>query len=625
MVHMELVMDNGNVNNRKEKAWVLAVAFLVLSGVLIVHSSYYMPFLSDDSLISLRYLHRFLHGDGLTWTDGIRVEGYSNLSWILLLACLGIFNVDLIVAARILGIAGMAVVMLSTLLWYTRTNTLRQIWLPLAAGLLFFCLAAPTAVWAIGGLEQPLYAALLAIAIPLCFAVIESDNLNLKKTLLASLTLGLMCITRPDGPIFTVAAIAAFLLSWRYSEHKRPLHTVLVLLVFPALFYAGQTVFRLYYYGEIVPNTAFAKFTPSFHHFIAGMQYVAYGMLSLAPFSLIAVVSLIISLRSQQTRGRAILLLAMTFLWLSYVAAIGGDIFPAWRHFIPVIVIFTFAVIEGSLLACRHIEKKNASNRPVLAAGFVVLFVVYLVIQFNDPRNKLAVLERWEWDGKNVGLLLKRAFSKQQPLIAVTAAGCLPYWSELPSLDMLGLNDYYLPRHPPKDLGQGYIGHELGSGRYVLEREPDIIIFHVGLLRDNFRSGQEMQQTDEFYKNYAPIKVLIPDRRLAILWVRKYSNKIGMHQTPYEIEVPGFLLNANPDTFAYLNSRDKLVVSTVVGQPVGIDITVPSSEEWSCKVKASEEGVDCHMKRQGLGSKIMLETSSYRPVEIEKLVLNRDR
>ena len=41
----------------------------------MLHSYYYMPFLSDDSLISLRYANRLLDGKGLTWTEGQPVEG----------------------------------------------------------------------------------------------------------------------------------------------------------------------------------------------------------------------------------------------------------------------------------------------------------------------------------------------------------------------------------------------------------------------------------------------------------------------------------------------------------------------------------------------------------------------
>ena len=45
--------------------------------------------------------------------------------------------------------------------------------------------------------------------------------------------------------------------------------------------------------------------------------------------------------------------------------------------------------------------------------------------------------------------------------------GTLAYWSELPALDMLGLNDRYLATHPPADFGQGGLGHELGDADYV--------------------------------------------------------------------------------------------------------------------------------------------------------------
>src|SRR5687768_11268585 len=41
------------------------------------------PWVVDDAFISLRYADRLVAGDGLTWTDGERVEGYSNLLWVL--------------------------------------------------------------------------------------------------------------------------------------------------------------------------------------------------------------------------------------------------------------------------------------------------------------------------------------------------------------------------------------------------------------------------------------------------------------------------------------------------------------------------------------------------------------
>ena len=63
------------------------------------------PFFADDAFISLRYAERLLHGHGLTWNDGERVEGYSNLLWTLLCAGLGGLGCDLTFAARGIGIA----------------------------------------------------------------------------------------------------------------------------------------------------------------------------------------------------------------------------------------------------------------------------------------------------------------------------------------------------------------------------------------------------------------------------------------------------------------------------------------------------------------------------------------
>ncbi len=53
------------------------------------------------------------------------------------------------------------------------------------------------------------------------------------------------------------------------------------------------------------------------------------------------------------------------------------------------------------------------------------------MLQILNDEAQGAIAERWEWDGKVIGLLLKKTFSAQQPLVAVTAAGCIPYWSRV--------------------------------------------------------------------------------------------------------------------------------------------------------------------------------------------------
>ncbi len=71
-------------------------------------------------------------------------------------------------------------------------------------------------------------------------------------------------------------------------------------------------------------------------------------------------------------------------------------------------------------------------------------------MQITAPANRVARLQRWELNGEVVGKLLHAAFAPKQPLMAVTAAGALPYYADLPALDMLGLNDRYLPKFVKK-------------------------------------------------------------------------------------------------------------------------------------------------------------------------------
>src|SRR5262249_10141180 len=86
------------------------IVFLLSLAVLAVNAAHYRAFF-DDAFVSLRYVDRFVHGQGLTWTDGERVEGYSNLSWILLLSVPGALGFDLVASARVLGmLASMGVV-----------------------------------------------------------------------------------------------------------------------------------------------------------------------------------------------------------------------------------------------------------------------------------------------------------------------------------------------------------------------------------------------------------------------------------------------------------------------------------------------------------------------------------
>ena len=77
--------DKAALRPRASWRWT-ALAALPALALFALQAGWPWPFFSDDSFISLRYAARLLAGEGLTWTDGERVEGYSNLLWVLLTA-----------------------------------------------------------------------------------------------------------------------------------------------------------------------------------------------------------------------------------------------------------------------------------------------------------------------------------------------------------------------------------------------------------------------------------------------------------------------------------------------------------------------------------------------------------
>jgi hypothetical protein len=609
--------------HRNNATRIAAAVLIPFSAILILHAHRYWPFLSDDALISLRYAKRLLAGDGLTWTAGHPVEGYSNLLWILLTALLGVFGLDLIQATRVLGFAGMIVIMFCIAHWQISSNGFRRAWFPITITLLFLSLAAPIAVWTIGGLEQPLYGALIAVSIVLAYSIVERHELDRRRTLYLSFVLGLLCITRPDGPLFTIAALGSFFVIYarRGTGVRRE---ILLVSTFPIGFVVGQLLFRVLYYGELIPNTALVKVAPSWIHWRSGWAYLYGGVEMLAPFSFLSIASLVALLVRSRSRDKAIYLLAMSTCWSAYVVFIGGDVFPAYRHLIPLLVIFGFALAEGIQLTVQRAAAPRLYY-PCVAACLLLL-VPYGRHQLTDKQSQRAIRERWEWDCQKLAVVLKDAFSRQQPLVAVTAAGCLPYWSDLPALDMLGLNDHYLPRHRPQDFGSGFIGHELGDGQYVLRQNPDIIVFNVGS-GPHYRSGEELNREPEFHRRYIPVSVRTPDVEPApIMYVNKESRKvgIGIARSESSITVPGHLFTG-PDILAHLNRSKRLVAAITGERPASVRFeSIEPVADWVVHVRTSSpDEITTALQQTGAVVSVSVRSRSAAPVDVEEVQLKR--
>ena len=166
-------------------------------------------------------------------------------------------------------------------------------------------------------------------------------------------------------------------------------------------------------------------------------------------------------------------------------------------------------------------------RREGIRVGVGLIMVVLALATFR-PSSAFA----WrEWRGGNrytgemrmVGRWLR---DREPPgtWIAVNPAGALPYESDLPAIDMLGLTDREIARTPLTSLGSGRLaGHEKGNGASVLRRRPEIILIGGVKLdrqvestewRPHGRSERELARDPELYRHYRLEQQPMPDGRI---------------------------------------------------------------------------------------------------------------
>ncbi|HEX6811843.1 MAG TPA: hypothetical protein VF384_09500 [Planctomycetota bacterium] len=515
------------------------------------------PFFSDDAFISLRYAERLLAGEGLSWTGGERVEGYSNLLWVLACALLGGLGLDLVCAARLLGGVCTAAAMwcLASAL---QPRDLRTC-LCAAVAPILAASAQPVLAWTLGGLEGPMVMWWLAWGLGGLVRELSRSEVaawSRAPLLRCGVPFALLCLTRPDGPLWTAGACLALLLAARSSGLGAMSRQAGFFALLPITAVLAQSAYRLAYYGDFVPNTAHVKAESDPDSFAAGCAYVRSAFAALQGIAWPAGLGLAVMLRSKPARAQALVLGLPTVLWLLYLAAIGGDHFPGRRLLHGALVPLALAAGVASL------ELATTSRRLWLAIALVAGgTAANLYFARTDPQSLELRGEIWEWRGKVLGEALAAAFSAERPRLAVDAAGAVPFYSRLPALDMLGLCDRTIATTPTPDwlhtVKPGTPlppGHLHGNGRYVMDQAPDLMVFGPppGLPLPVFVSAAEFEDDPRFLHGYRCVLVDLGEREVlpgrveplvASLWVR-LDGKAGVRRSSDRIEIPAWLFGS---------------------------------------------------------------------------------
>jgi hypothetical protein len=550
--------------------------------VFIVHARSYLPLVVDDAYISLRYAMRLLDGRGLTWTDGEAVEGYSNLLWVLGCAALGGLGLDLVDAARVLGL--LCGILTMAALLYAFPPRSRAGSLPALASTLFIALAGPIAIWSVAGLETCMVAALLAWGLVLLRPLLDGAEADWRTILLPGIPLALLCLTRPDTPLL-VLTICVFLLIQAKSL-RGGLILALGVGALPALATLGQTAFRLAYYGDWLPNTARAKVAFTDRRIQTGMACVADAWSSSYALWILAAVALYVAWRDRTRRSRVLLAATLLLVWTGYTAAITCWTF-GYRMLIPWFVLLPYLVAE----ALEWMTGRGHKVRVAAWVGALTALLAFGWMQQNDRNiTKGRSIGRVHGGkGETIGTLLGHAFTEQDPLVAVDAAGAIPYYSQLRSLDMLGLNDAHIARLRTAQFGQSLQGHELGDGNYVLEREPDIVIGGIlGGPRLSYVGGMEMEADPRFADRYRLVNLHGDDPvPLSFGVFVRVEGRVGLERSDSEIQIPGYLFASTEGVEARLDSSGTLetvFAETLAGELKNVELR---AGVWQISTKGS--------------------------------------
>ncbi|MFH1374545.1 MAG: hypothetical protein ABII79_12195 [bacterium] len=447
-----------SISLKRAISWLLV---LVPALLIYTYLARDLDFTQDDAYISYRYVQNYLNGDGLVYNIGERVEGFTNFGWVIYLILWGALGVNYILVSKITGfLFGAATIVLvyflARLVFADRDRWVSFLPVYLVAA------SMSHAYWSPAGLETAAFG----------FLVIFSLYCYLRRNWWLILGLLLLVWIRPEG-----ALVAGLLVLVETVVEKRFPRFCLSAGLIAFVLSLPYVVFKIWYYGSLLPNPFYAKTGFSLEQATSGLEYAGRFFRHYWLYGLSLVVP-VFFFRRLPKMARSIWLFAV--LYVVYIILVGGDVLKVHRFFLPLFGIFgvLFTLSIWLFLARRVLQTK-----------VLILFlsaVVALALTYNIPRNFVLLFNHNE----KVHTRKMSFLASQMKLadstnfsVAMSTIGIFGY--ELMGhdvIDLLGLTDSTIARHPEPPIPgmqTTWKEHSFNS-RYVLKRAPDYITFSTG-------------------------------------------------------------------------------------------------------------------------------------------------
>jgi hypothetical protein len=472
---------------------LLLAAYAVYAAVYIYKTSFVVNgerffMLFDDAMISMRYARSLASGYGLVWNPGgERVEGFTNPLWVVFMSLFHLLPLSASKISLPIQISGALFFIAS--LFFVRKIAEEISGSTFAALLAVFLTAfyVQLSTWSLLGMEVSLLILITTIAAWMGLRQLKTGQFSPWLYLL----LGASTLVRFDMAVPYLAFLGFFFL---FDGSNRRRHLLWGIPIF-LLFMGGQTLWRLRYYGDLLPNTYYLKMSgaPALLRIVRGLFVyfkVAWNFnlfLFLLPFAVILF-----------RFDRRTLLLAAVFAAMSaYSIYVGGD---AWEHrgganrFVSVVMplyfillAYCFEVIRRALVDYFKQPSPWASRMSYLG---VLGFALVGLVNFNALLDT-ASLKEWLLVDRHgfvpgseryvrISLVLDQITTPEAEIALVTA-GIIPYVTERPYHDMMGKVDARIA-HTPMRIPENMAlidfrpGHMKWDYAYSIgERQPDVV------------------------------------------------------------------------------------------------------------------------------------------------------
>ncbi len=521
-VRQNLQTAKPGINNK------LIFGFLIVLSIVLVIICNNNRFIQDDAYISYRYVQNFVDGNGLVFNIGEKVEGYTNLLWVLVLSVFVLMKFNIENTSQNLSLFFGVVVLFAT--YYLSalinvkddsTNTKKNKSDEQGSAVILFNLIPPVLLvftgsfvfWAISGMESTMFISFCLLGIYFYLKERNSETVNYKFPLFILLA----TLTRPEGLyFFGLIMIHKFFFSAKekraegvkefFSRNNIISYSIYIV---PVIFYF---IIRYSYYGYLFPNTYYAKTGFSSAYLNSGVQYFTKFLTSYLIYGIVLVAPLYL-FKKKENLFEISLFYLLIVSFILYVISIGGDVLKQNRFFLPVLPMIY--ILFAKFLMEIYYKMKNSLSSGLSAASMALVVLIICIYYYNTQKeildndiqgenglvNKMKVTGTWF---KNKQLPLDRHLN-----LAATTIGAVSYFAgpKVNVIDMLGLTDEEVAHNPKfvKEISELTLGWKERNynADYILSRDPDYIYFSTGV-KPSAYAERALFTNEEFVKYYYP-------------------------------------------------------------------------------------------------------------------------